>query len=152
MYFYDRTPLSVGTAEEEDPFAVGPDALAVSESDGSASLRAKIKLKKMLPDMVMLQVNAVDDSTFPKCILAGRILKPARSRAKYFKLMARGKTYKFSPVLKMQGKKVNLQDKTTQRNLGACYFPAMTKLVIRVTGVDLKAKVFIASEIYEVAD
>jgi len=146
------TPLSVGTAEEEDPFAVGPDALAVSESDGSSSLRAKIKLKKMLPDMVLLQVKDVDDSKFPECILVGRILKKARSKAKHFKLMARGKTYKFSPVLKMQGEKVNLQDKTTQKNLGGCYFPAMTKLVVRVTGVDLKAKVFIASEICGVAD
>ena len=139
---------SGGTASAEDPFAAGADALAVSESDGSSSLRAKIKLKKMLPDMVMLQVKGVDDSKFPKCVLAGRVLKTATSKAKHFKLMGRGKTYKFAPVLKMRGKKVNLKDKMTQNNLGACYYPAKTRLIIRVAGVDLKAKVFKASEIY----
>ena len=132
----------------EDPFAGGADALAVNESDGSASLRAKLKLKKMLPDMVMVQVKGIDDAAFPNCVLTGRVLKAPRSKAKHLKLIGRGKTYKFAPVLKLRGPSVDLKDKMTQNNLGACYYPKKTRLIIRVSGVDMKAKVFQASEIY----
>jgi hypothetical protein len=142
------TLLLGGTAGADDPFAQGADALAVADSDGSSSLRAKLKLKKMEPDMVMIQVKGVDDSKFPDCIVAGRVLKEAKSKDKYFKLIGRGKTYKFAPVLKKKGKRVVLQDKMTQNNLGACYYPANTKLVIKVAGVDMKKKVFQAQEIY----
>jgi hypothetical protein len=142
------TLLAAGAALADDPFAGGADALAVAESDGSSSLRAKIKLKKMLPDMVMVQVKGIDDAKFPDCVLSGRVLKEAKKKDKHFKLIGRGKTYKFMPVLKKRGKRVVLKDKMTQNNLGACYYPPKTKLVIRVAGVDMKAKVFKASEIY----
>ena len=142
------TLLLGGNATADDPFAQGADALAVADSDGSSSLRAKIKLKKMLPDMVMVEVKGVDDSKFPNCVLSARVIKGAKSKAKHFKLIARGKTYRFAPVLKKRGKRVVLKDKMTQNNLGACYYPPRTKLVIKVAGVDLKKKVFKAQEIY----
>ena len=55
--------LIVGPAYAEDPFAAGADALAVKDSDGSSSVRAKLKLKKMTADMVMIQVKGVDNFT-----------------------------------------------------------------------------------------
>jgi hypothetical protein len=140
--------LLAGVAVADDPFAGGADALAVADADGSSSLRAKIKLKKMLPDMVMVQVKGVDDSKFPDCVLSGRVLKAAKKKDKHFKLIGRGKTYKFVPVLKKRGKRVVLKHKMTQNNLGACYYPPRTKLVIKVAGVDMKKKVFKAAEIY----
>ena len=132
----------------EDPFAGGADALAVAESDGSSSLRAKMKLKKMEPDMIMVQVKALDDSKFPKCTFMGKVLKAAKAKDKHFKLIGRGKTYRFAPVLKMKRKKVDLKDKMTQNNLGACYYPPKTKLVVKVSGVDRKAGLFQAAAIY----
>lgn len=138
----------VGQARADDPFAAGADALAVADSDGSSSLRAKLKLKKMEPDMLLVQVTAVDDAKFPKCTFMGKVLKAATAKDKHFKLIARGKTYRFAPVLKMKGKNPNLKDKMTQNNLGACYYPPKSKLVVKVPGVDLKAKTFTAAEIY----
>ena len=142
------TLLVVGTAQAEDPFAAGADALAVAEGDGSSSLRAKIKMKKMLPDMVMLQVKGVDDSKFPRCVFAGRILKGAKKKDKHFKLLGRGKTYNFVPVYKMKKGKLDLWHKMNQNNLGACFYPPKSKVVIKVSGVDRKAKAFLAAEIY----
>lgn len=136
------------TASADDPFAQGADALAVAEGDGSSSLRAKLKVTKMEPDMVVLQVLGVDDAKFPMCTFTGKILTAATSKDKHFKLMARGKKYRFAPVLKMKRKQVVLKDKMTQNNLGACYYPPKTKLVVKVAGVDLKSKMFKAAEIY----
>lgn len=120
----------------------------MAESDGSSSLRAKRKLKKMMPDMVMVRVKAVDYARFPDCTFTGRILKAAQSVDQHFKLMARGKLYRFAPVLKKRGEQLALQDQITQSNLGACYYPPGTKLVVRVGGVDLKTQAFKAQEIY----
>jgi len=72
--------LLAGPARGEDPFAKGADALAVAESDGSSSLRAKMKLTKMEPDMVMAQVVGVDDSKFPDCVVLAKVLKRRRPR------------------------------------------------------------------------
>ena len=151
----------VSRAEEEDPFAGGEDALAVAADDGSSSLRAKLKLKKMEDDMVMVQVVSVDDSKYPNCILKAKVLKAAVKKDKFFKLMGKGKEYRFAPELKpmecgckkkkckakVQGR-IDLKDDATQSNLGACYYPPKTKLIIKVGGVDLKAKVFKAAAIY----
>jgi hypothetical protein len=136
------------TARAEDPFAAGADALAVKDSDGSSSLRAKLKLAKLDPDMVQVQVTGLDDSKFPACTFMGKVLGVAAEKDKHFKLMARSKVYKFAPVLKMKGKQVNLKDEMTQNNLGACYYPPGTKLVVKVTGVDMKTKAFTAAAIY----
>jgi len=140
--------VGIRFAQAEDPFAAGADALAVKDSDGSASLRAKKKLTKMEPDMILIKVDAVDDSKFPMCTLTGTIVKEATATDKHFKLMARNKKYTFRPVLKMKRKDVDLKDEMTQNNLGACYYPPKSTLVIKVSGVDLKAKVFDAAEIY----
>lgn len=140
--------LMASQARAEDPFAGGGDALAVKDSDGSSSLRAKLKLKKMLPDMVMLQVKGADDSKFPHCVLVGKVLKAAKAKDKHFKLLARGKTYRFVPVLKKKGRSIDLKHKMTQNNLGACYYPKKSKVIVRVAGVDKKKKAFKASEIY----
>jgi hypothetical protein len=141
--------LATGTtARADDPFAGGADALAVADSDGSSSLRAKMKLKKMTPDMVMIQVKGIDDSKFPNCLLKGKVLKAAKKKDGFFKLLGRGKTYTFAPVYKMKRKKLVLKDKMNQNNLGACYYPPKSKVVIKVSGVDMKAKVFKAAEIY----
>ena len=137
-----------GDAGADDPFAGGADALAVADSDGSSSLRAKIKLKKMMPDMVMVQVKSVNDAKFPDCVFSARVLKDSQSKDRHLKLIGRGKTYRFAPVLKKRGAQVVLADKMTQNNLGACYYPPRTKLVVKVGGVDLKTKVFQAQEIY----
>ncbi|MCB9555139.1 MAG: hypothetical protein H6707_03470 [Deltaproteobacteria bacterium] len=135
-------------ARAEDPFAAGEDALAVKEDDGSASVRARLKVAKMEDDMVLIRVASVDDKKFPNCLLKGTVLKTATSKAKHFKLMGRGKTYTFLPVYKKRGRSIDLNDKVTQANLGACFYPAKTKLVIKVGGVDLKAKAFKATTIY----
>jgi hypothetical protein len=140
--------LGAGLARAEDPFAAGADALAVKDSDGSSSLRAKLKLTKMEPNMVQVKVVAVDDSKFPECTFTGTVIVTAESKDKHFKLMALNKKYQFAPVLKMKKKQLDLKDKMTQNNLGACYYPAGTKLVVKVPDVDLKTKMFKASEIY----
>ena len=148
-------------AQAQDPFAAGEDALAVADDDGSSSLRAKLKLKKMEADMIMVKVEAVNDTKYPDCVLKAKVLKTATAKDKHFKLMGRGKSYKFAPVYKMtsckgkKGKKkkkctpqIDLSDDMTQSNLGLCYYPKKTKLVIKVTGVDLKAKTFKAGAVY----
>lgn len=140
--------LAVTSARADDPFAAGADALAVADSDGSSSLRAKMKMKRMTKDMVMIQVKGLDDSKFPNCIISGKVLKAAKSKDKHFKLIARGKTYKFAPVYKLKRRKLDLKHKMNQNNLGACFYPAKSKLVIKVSGVDLKKKTFNAAEIY----
>jgi hypothetical protein len=140
--------LMASPAQADDPFAQGADALAVAESDGSSSLRAKLKLAKMEPDMVMLQVKGIDDAKFPACTFTGKVLKAAARKDKYFKAIVRGKTYRFAPVLKMRRGQINLKDKMTQNNLGACYYPPKTRLVVKVAGVDLKSKVLNAAAIY----
>ncbi len=139
---------AVVAARADDPFAGGADALAVKDSDGSASLRAKMKLKRLGPDMIQVKVKAFDDSKFPHCTFTAMVLSEAKAKDKHFKLLGRGKTYRFKPVLKMRGRTVNFKDKMTQNNLGACYYPPKTKLVVKVSGVDMKEKVFTASEIY----
>jgi hypothetical protein len=121
---------------------------AVTPPDGSSSLRAKLKLAKMEPDMMQVEIVSVDDSKFPECTFVGKVLVTAESKEKHFKLMARNKTYRFAPVLKMKRKRVDLKDQMTQNNLGACYYPPKTKLVVKVPDVDLKAKVFKAAAIY----
>lgn len=133
---------------DDDPFAAGEDALAVNDSDGSASLRAKKKLKKMEPDMVLIKVTGLDDSKYPHCVMVGKVLKAAKAKKKHLKLIGKGKVYKFAPVLKMKGKWPDLSHEMTQNNLGACYYGKKTKLVVKVTGVDLKSKVFKAAQIY----
>jgi len=138
----------LGSARAEDPFAAGADALAVKDSDGSSSLRAKMKMTKMTDDMVMLQVLAVDDAKFPDCVISGKVLKEAKAKDKHFKLIARNKSYKFAPVYKLKKKKLDLTDKMNQNNLGACFYPPKSKLVVKVSGVDFKAKIFNAAEIY----
>lgn len=140
--------LLVPSARADDPFAAGADALAVADSDGSSSLRAKMKMKRMEKDMIMVQVTGLDDSKFPNCIISGKVLKAAKSKEKHFKLIGRGKTYKFAPVYKMKRRKLDLKNKMNQNNLGACYYPARSKLVIKVSGVNLKKKTFNAAEIY----
>jgi hypothetical protein len=137
-----------GAARAEDPFAAGADALAVKASDGSSSLRAKKKLTKMDPDMVQVTVAELDDSKFPNCTFTGQITVEAEKKDEHFKLVARGKTYRFSPVLKLKGKMPDLKDEMTQNNLGACYYPKGTKLVVKVSGADMKAKAFTAAAIY----
>ncbi len=149
--------------EEEDLFAGGEDALAVAADDGGSSLRAKLKLKKMEDDMVMVKVVGVDDSKYPNCVLSGKVIKAAVKKDKYFKLLGKGKVYRFAPVYKPKECKckkkktckkakskvrIDLSDDATQSNLGACYYPKKTKLIIKVGGVDMKAKVFKAAAIY----
>ena len=70
----------VSRAEDEDPFAAGEDALAVSDDDGSSSLRAKLKLSKMEPDMIMVRVQGVNDKAYPNCVLTVKVLKEAEKR------------------------------------------------------------------------
>jgi len=140
--------LTLGEPRAEDPFAAGVDALAVKAGGGSSSLRAKLKLKKLAADMVVVKVLALDDSRFPHCVVTAKVLKAAKSQVKYLKLLGRGKVYRFEPVLKARHGRVNLKDQMTQNNLGACYYPKRTALAIKVSGVDMKKRVFMASEIY----
>lgn len=134
--------LSAGTARaEDDPFAKGADALAVKDSDGSSSVRAKLKLTKMTKDMIMIRVTKIDDRKFPFCALYGKVLKASNPKA-------RGKTYRFFPIYKLKGRMPNLKDKMTQNNLGACYYPKNTTLVIKPKGFDKKQKGIRAAEIY----
>jgi hypothetical protein len=140
--------LGAGLVRADDPFAAGADALAVKDSDGSSSLRAKLKLAKMEPDMIQVKVTGIDDAKFPECTFTGQVVVAAESKDKQFKLIATGKKYKFIPVLKMKKKVVDLKDQMTQNNLGACYYPPGTKLVVKVGDVDMKAKGFKAAAIY----
>jgi hypothetical protein len=135
-------------AQAEDPFAGGADALAVANTDGSASLRAKIKLKKLEPDMIQVQVVDIDDNKFPQCTFTAKVMKAAESTDKYFKMIGVNKTYQFAPVFKMKKNQLDLTDKMTQNNLGACYYPKRTVLILRISDVDLKAKTFQVSELY----
>lgn len=140
--------LASPAALAADPFAGGADKLAVKDSDGSGSVRAKLKMTKMKPDMVMVRVASIEDAKFPDCVLRAKVLKAPKKKDKYFKLLGRGKTYRFAPVYKKRRGRLALKNKMNQNNLGACYYPKRTKLVIRVSGVNLKSKTFKASEIY----
>ena len=124
------------------------DGLALEESDGSSSLRSKIPLTKMLPDMVLVELTArVAGQTFPHCTFLAKVLKEAASKDKHLRLLGRGKTYRFVPLLSMIDGQPNLSDPATRINLGACYYAPGTKLVIRVGGVDRAAKHFTATAI-----
>ena len=136
------------TARAEDPFAEGADALAVADNDGSTSLRAKLALKKMAPTMILVKVAGINDTDFPNCVLSATVLKAATSKEKRFKLLGQGKTYRFVPVLKLKAGQVDLKEALNQNNLGACFYPKKTTLVVDVSGVDLKKKAFTAAAIY----
>ena len=141
--------LTVGIpAYADDPFAGGADALAVDESDGSTSLRAKKKFSKMTKDMAIVKVEALDDSKFPNCFFIAKVIKAPKSKKGHLKIIVKGKKYKFSPVLKMNGKWPNLSHQMTQNNLGACYWGKKTKLVVKIAGVSMKEKIVRAGEIY----
>jgi hypothetical protein len=152
LMFAAVTLTFAGLARADDPFAGGADALAVKDSDGSSSMRAKLKLAKMEADMIQIEVLGTDDANFPNCVMSGKVIKEAESKDKHFKLIGRGKSYKFTPELKMKGKgkaaTLDLKDEKTQSNLGACYYPPKTKLVVKVSGVDMKAKTFAAAAIF----
>ena len=119
---------------DDDPFAGGADALAVDDSDGSTSLRAKKKFKKMTKDMAIVKVVALDDSSFPECVFLAKVLKAPKSQKGHLKTIVKGKKYRFSPVLKYMGKgkkkRLDLSHKMTQNNLGGCYYGKKTKLII----------------------
>ncbi len=138
---------SAGASRADDPFAAGADALAVAESDGSSSVRAKLKTTKLAANEIMVRVKSPDARAFPRCTFTAKVLTKPTSEEKHFKLIARGKVYRFAATLKMKGKQPALSDKTTQKNLGACYYSKKTKLRIKVSGVDLKRKVFRVAEI-----
>ena len=140
--------ITAGRAVAEDPFAAGADALAVKESDGSASVRARLKLAKIGPDVVLVRIKGVDDAKWPDCAFTGQVLRPAKSKEKHFKLLGRGKVYRFKAAIKKMGKRPNFAHKMTRNNLGTCYYPKGTQVQAKVSGVDLKAKVFVASEVY----
>ena len=137
---------------DDDPFAGGADALAVDDSDGSTSLRAKKKFKKMTKDMAIVKVIALDDSRFPECIFLAKVLKAPKSKKGHLKIIVKGKKYKFSPVLKYKGqgkkKRLDLSHEMTQNNLGGCYYGKKTKLIVKIPGVSMKKKVVRAGEIY----
>lgn len=157
--------LALPLFAEDDPFAAGEDALAVNASDGSSSLRAKLELKKMEDDMILVAVEGVEDKTFPECVVRAKVIKVAAKKDTFFKLIGLNKTYRFVPVLKYkeapkvkvkkgkavaapETKELDLTDDVTQNNLGACYYPPKSKLVLRITDVDLTAKVFKAGAVY----
>jgi len=136
--------------DQPDLFAAGAaDELALDDSDGSSSLRSRLRLAKMEPDMVLVELTArVAGQTFPSCAFLARVLKEAASKKKHLRLLGRGKTYRFAPALVLKGGQPDLADAATRRNLGACYHAPGTKLVIKVGGVDRAAKQFSAAAIH----
>lgn len=140
--------ITAGWAIAADPFAAGDDALAVKESDGSASVRARLKLAKIGPDVVLVRIKSTDDSKWPDCTFTGLVLRPATSKEKHFKLLGRGKLYRFKAEIKKKRRNPDFADKMTRNNLGTCYYPDGTKVEVKVTGAELKAKQFLASEVY----
>jgi hypothetical protein len=140
--------FAAGWAAAADPFAAGDDALAVKESDGSASVRARLKLTKVGPDVALVRIKAIDDSKWPDCTFTGLVLRPATATDKHFKLLGRGKVYRFKAELKKKGRAPNFADEMTRNNLGTCYYPDGTNVEVKISGVDLKAKEFHASEVY----
>ena len=121
--------------------------MAVDEADGSASVRAKLKLASLDPQQLVLRLVAADHAKFPVCGFTARVLRPARDRRAHLKLLGQGKTYRFAPQLKLVQGAPDLTDAATRSLLGACYHPPGTTLVVRVTGVDLKRRVFQAAAI-----
>ncbi len=133
-------------ADDQDLFAAGAaEALAVDDSDGSVSLRSRLKLEKMTPDMVVVQLVARVGEAFPRCAFLGKVLREATSKVKHLRLLGRGRTYRFVPALRRAGGQLDLAHEATRLNLGACYHAPGTKLVIRVGGVDRAAKTFSAA-------
>ena len=51
-------------------------------------------------------------------------------------------------MFKLKGGDLDLKNQLNQNNLGACYYPKKTKLVIEVAGADMKTKTFKAAAIY----
>ena len=135
--------------DTEDLFAGAADALAVDDSDGSSSLRSKHHFEKMEPDMVVVELVArVAGKTFPSCHFLAKILREATGKQKHLRLLGRGKTYRFAPVLWLgTDGQPDLSDLTTRENLGACYYAPGTKLVIRVSSVDPATRCFVAAAI-----
>ena len=135
-------------AMAEDPFAGGIDALAVTETDGSTSLRAKKKLKKIAPDMFMVRVKGIDDKRYPDCVMTAQVMKAPRTKSGVGKLVGRGKVYRFRPILKKKNGVVDLSDDLTQNNLGACYYQKGTTLILKVGTVNRQDKTFEVAELY----
>lgn len=132
--------------DDQDLFAAGADALAVDDSDGSLSLRSRLKLEKMTTDMVVVELSSRVDEAFPRCAFLGKVLREATSKKKALRLLGRGRTYRFVPALRRAaGGELDLAHEATRLNLGACYHAPGTKLVIRVGGVDRAAKTFSAA-------
>jgi hypothetical protein len=136
-------------SDEADPFSEeDTDALAVAESDGSASLRAKPKLVALPAHAVLARVVAVDDQSFPRCVVLARVLKTPARKEGPLRLLGRGRRYRFAPRLKLGAAgEPDLTLPAVRAALGACYYPPGTTLEITVSGVDLKQKLFSMSAI-----
>ena len=134
-------PTQVALAED-DPFAGGVDALALEEEDGSASLRARPKIERLQQGALVVRVVEVDDARHPHCVLLAKVIRLSRSPASHFKLIGRGRIYRFKPLLKLTDGQLDLADPPSRANLGVCYYPPGTLLSLRVTGVDRAAKLF----------
>ena len=143
-------PVAIASSDPaDDPFAGDTDSLAIGDEDGSTSVRAKKRIERLSPDMVTVRVVGVDDTDFPHCTFAARVIKAPKGRARHLKLVGQGKVYRFAPQLKRAaGGVVDLTDPKTRSNLGACYFPEETTLVVSLSGIDRKAKRFMVSEIF----
>ena len=132
-----HTPTAPGQGTD-DPFtAADAEMLALDESDGSSSLRSKFRLKKMEPDMVLVElISRLAGVPFPRCPFRAKVLKEPTGKERFLQKMRRGETYTFVPVLLSAGtdNTPDLSDPVTRQNLGACYHAPGTKLVLRIGG------------------
>jgi len=125
---------------DDDPFSGGALSLAIESQEVTRSLRPKLDLRKLSPDEVLVRVVAVDDGSFPRCVVAAKVTRPARSSVRQHRLIGRGKVYRFAPAARL--KLEDLADRTARSVVGLCYYPVGTPLSLEVIGVDVEAKVF----------
>ena len=105
--------------------------------DSGSSLRAKktAELAKIFKDQkttAMGKVVAVGGGKFPEAIVEVKVLKgPTGDLGKKIR---KGQTVKFKPVLKMKNGQADLEDASTQTNLGAWFLEKGDRVQVKVGG------------------
>lgn len=132
------------SGDEKNPFAEDEDLLAVAESDGSTTVRARRKIEKLEDGMVMVEVEA-PASGLPECMFVARVLKIVPSNNRILDRLQRGRLYRFRLLL---SDPIDLAAKSTADKMGACYYLPGTRLVLELSGVDQPNRALIISSLY----
>lgn len=145
-------PLAFAVEPQEEAFPDNDDVLAVdSQDDGSSSIRVAGAPVQVSPCLLRVSLEW-RETDLPSCVFVARVVQAAqpacRSQiARRARLTGR---YRFAPLIGTRAGEVDLDDSLTRQNLGACYYPPRTELLIEVAGVDFERRRFRALRVYRV--